>query len=313
MQSINPASIMFFRISPSPLVLLFMLPLASTIPAVPLGAEFVSKVLKPGIIGITRRRYAVFPAAVVAQVFAAPIAYIKRRIGQDKIKFNIFVFKFVIQKGIAQLQLGINAADGEVHSGQAQGRGVRFLPVNRNILDITLMIERQIFRSARTCRLSHSTRHRHALCMVPAFRQAVSRCLRVSRTVRLSCLRHRQTGRGSIHKHRPSKSCDLTGILPEADGADKIDQFTEPLFVKIRIGINLGNTPLSGGLIFSMASIASSTSLPISGCLARSCRYCQRAFSGTKKTIVGKIFVPYLPGLRLQIRLCLLSVFREDH
>ena len=52
------------------------------------GTEFMGEVLQPGIVGITHGRNAVFPAAVIAQVLAAPIADVEGRIGKDEIELS---------------------------------------------------------------------------------------------------------------------------------------------------------------------------------------------------------------------------------
>jgi hypothetical protein len=50
----------------------------------------------------------------------------------------------------------------------------------------------------------------------------------------------------------------------------------------------LGSTPLSDGLSRSMASIASSTSLPMAGWRALACKLDQRASCGTQKMLTAR-------------------------
>jgi hypothetical protein len=70
----------------------------------------------------------------------------------------------------------------------------------------------------------------------------------------------------------------------EFDGGDDVDEFAEALFVEAGAGVVLGRTPLRRGLSRSMATMASSTVLPMVGCLADDCRWGQRASAGTQKT-----------------------------
>ena len=87
--------------------------------------------LNPGKIGITRRRNAIFPPAVTCQLFAAPVAVVKRRIGEDIIRFEVRVG--IVQKRSFLIPLDLGAvyiADGQVHPAQAVGSFIAFLPVD---------------------------------------------------------------------------------------------------------------------------------------------------------------------------------------
>ena len=45
--------------------------------------------LHPGKVGVAGRRNAVFPSAVACQLFAAPVAVVKRRVGEDEVRFQV--------------------------------------------------------------------------------------------------------------------------------------------------------------------------------------------------------------------------------
>ena len=51
----------------------------------------MNKVLYPGKIGVTGRRYTILPPDIFFQVLAAPIAVIKVRVGEDKIRPQVLV------------------------------------------------------------------------------------------------------------------------------------------------------------------------------------------------------------------------------
>jgi len=51
----------------------------------------------------------------------------------------------VVQEGISQFQLGVDAADCQVHACQAQGGGVGLLPVDGKVFDAPLVVEHEFF------------------------------------------------------------------------------------------------------------------------------------------------------------------------
>ena len=63
---------------------------------------------------------AVFPADVVPKLVAAPVADIERRIGEG-IKSAFSPLPAVVQERIAKFDSGVNAANGQIHLGKAQG------------------------------------------------------------------------------------------------------------------------------------------------------------------------------------------------
>ena len=95
--------------------------------------EVVDEVLDPGEVGVARRRHAVHPALVVPEQLAAPVAVVERRVGEDVVGLEVGVA--VVVEGVAVGDLGVDAADGEVHLGQAPGRVVRLLAVDADVAD----------------------------------------------------------------------------------------------------------------------------------------------------------------------------------
>src|SRR2546430_2068400 len=79
--------------------------------------EVVNEVLHPGEVGVACRGHAVGPTLVVLQEFAAPVAVVEGRIGQHVVRLEIRVLIGV--EGVAVRDLRINAADREVHLGEA--------------------------------------------------------------------------------------------------------------------------------------------------------------------------------------------------
>src|SRR6059036_3554891 len=74
MQSTRSASIKALRISPSFEVCVDIEPFA---------------MLNPGVVGVVHRRHPEFPAHVLPQIFAAPIAHVERRVGENEIGLEV--------------------------------------------------------------------------------------------------------------------------------------------------------------------------------------------------------------------------------
>jgi len=61
--------------------------------------------LQPRKVGIARWRGAILPTGITAQLFTTPVTDIERRIGDDEIRFDIFVG--IVQKGYVIVNCGI--------------------------------------------------------------------------------------------------------------------------------------------------------------------------------------------------------------
>ncbi len=104
----------------------------------PVGARWLDEVLDPGEVGVARGRRAVDPALVVAQQLAAPVAVVEGRIGQDVVRLE--VREGVGVEAVALGDVGADAADGEVHVGQAPGRVVGLLAVDADVADAAAVL-----------------------------------------------------------------------------------------------------------------------------------------------------------------------------
>ena len=120
---------MALRISPSPDWFDDIEPLASTKPAMPGRREVVDEVLHPGEVGVAGGRRAVDCQRLSSlQQLAAPVAVVERRIGEDVVGLEVGVQ--VVVEGVGVRDLGVDAADGEVHLGQPPGGVVGLLAVD---------------------------------------------------------------------------------------------------------------------------------------------------------------------------------------
>ena len=197
----------------------------------------MGKVLQPGIVGVAGRRHAVFPADIIAQMLAAPVADIERRIGKDEVGLQVFML--IGKKGIAQLNAGINAANSQVHLGQTQGGGVGFLAIDGQVFDIALML----FNKALA--LDEHTARAAAAVINPAIIRFEHRDQDLDDALRgpeLPALLSFGIGEltQEIFIDPAQQVLGLMAVLTEADSADQVDKLAKALFVQFRVGIDLG-------------------------------------------------------------------------
>ena len=102
--------------------------------------------LNPGVVGVVHRRHPEFPAHVLPQVFAAPIAHVERRIGENEIGLEVGMQIRAEAVGVARAEIGVNAANGEIHPRQFPGGVVGFLPVNRDVAHASAVFFHEFFR-----------------------------------------------------------------------------------------------------------------------------------------------------------------------
>ena len=99
----------------------------------PRGREVMDEVLDPGVVGVVHRRDAVFPAGVFPKAFAAPVAHVEGRIGEDEIGAQVFVQVVVKTVRMLTAKVSVQSSDGQVHHGQPPGGGVGLLAVDGDV------------------------------------------------------------------------------------------------------------------------------------------------------------------------------------
>ena len=92
-------------------------------------------VLQPSIVCVADRRRAIFPAGILAQPFAAPVGDVERRIGEDIIEPQVFQLVLVEAALVVPSDVGVDAANREVHLAEPPRRVVALLTVDRDVAD----------------------------------------------------------------------------------------------------------------------------------------------------------------------------------
>src|SRR5690554_567587 len=100
--------------------------------------------LQPGVVGVAYGRYAELPARVFAQAVTAPVGDIKRRVGENVIEAQVTQFVLVEAALVVPANIGVDAAHGEVHLGQAPGGVVALLAVDGDVADATAMLQHEL-------------------------------------------------------------------------------------------------------------------------------------------------------------------------
>ena len=103
-------------------------------PRVPFGREVVDEVLHPGEVGVALGRDAVLPAHVV--VLAEPVGVVEGRIGEDVIGAEVGMQVAAEGVGVLGAEVGLDAAQGEIHHGEAAGGGVALLAVDADVAQL---------------------------------------------------------------------------------------------------------------------------------------------------------------------------------
>jgi hypothetical protein len=110
------------------------------------GGEVPEDVLQPGVVGIAHRRHAELPARVFAQAAAAPVGDVERRVGEDVVETQVAQFVLVEATFVVPANVGVDAAHGEVHLGQAPGGVVALLTVDGDVADAPAVFQHELFR-----------------------------------------------------------------------------------------------------------------------------------------------------------------------
>src|SRR6266404_5098266 len=98
----------------------------------------MDEMLNPRVVGVVHGWHPEFPAHVLPQVFAAPIAHVERRVGEDEIGLEVGMQILPETVGVARAEIGVNAANGEIHPRQfPSGGACARPPLPTNALDST--------------------------------------------------------------------------------------------------------------------------------------------------------------------------------
>ena len=92
-----------------------------------------NEMLHPREIGVRYRGRSEFPALIVLQEGASPVAVVKRRICQHIIGLKVGMQVMMKAIGMLSSEIAINTSDGEIHLRKPPGRMITLLAVNANL------------------------------------------------------------------------------------------------------------------------------------------------------------------------------------
>ena len=212
-------------------------------------SKMMDDVLNPGEIGIAGGRHTVFPAHVIAQPLATPIAHVERKIGQYIIGLEVFVQVAMERVGWFGTKIPLNATDGEIHPGQTPGGRIALLPKNADVADTPavgfdkfLALDEEA--ACTVARVVHSAlvRHQHG-------DQDFGHALR---GVKLPALLAFGAGKlaEKIFIDPPDDVLGTALLVAQADGGNEVNDAAEALFVQVRTGVFLGQHTFERWVVF---------------------------------------------------------------
>ncbi len=208
--------------------------------------EVVDEVLNPGEVGIALRRDAVLPADVV--VLAVPVGVVEGRVGEDVVGAEIGVDVAAEGVGLLGPEVGLEAAQGEIHDGQAAGGGVALLAINRDVAELAAVGFDEFLGL-------HEHAPGAAAGVVDAAlvrrEHADEEADDAARGVELAAIL--PLGAGELGQKvfiDPAENV-LGAVFPvaEADRADEVDEFAEAMFIEGGAGVVLGEDAFEARIV----------------------------------------------------------------
>ena len=197
----------------------------------------VDEVLHPGKVGIALRRHAKFPAHVI--IGAMPVGIIERRVGQNELGLEVFVEIAPEGVGLLGTEVGLNAANGQIHYGQASGGGIALLAVNGNVADAPAMGFHKFLRLH-----EHATGTTAGIVNAALVRRehpdqetddTIGR-IELTAVLALGAGEHGE----EVFVDPPQNVLRAIFFIAQTDGANDVDQLAEPGLVQTGAGIVLG-------------------------------------------------------------------------
>src|SRR5690349_1441202 len=247
-----------------------------------IGRKVVNEVLDPGEIGVAGGRNAEFPARVFFEAFAAPIAVVERRIGEDEIGFEVLVG--VVVKGTFAVpgDIGLDAADGEVHFAEAPGGLVGFLAVDAEVGAAAAVGFDEFFGLDEHAAGAAARVIDAAFVRLDHFDEELDDGLRGVEFATLFAFGGSELAE-EVFVHAAKNILGAAFLVSEADGADEIDEFAEAALIEGLASVVLGKHALEAGIFLFNGEHGVVEELADAG-LAAACSLSQRAALGTQKT-----------------------------
>ena len=194
----------------------------------------MDEVLYPGEIGVAPRGKAELPARVV--VFAEPVGVVEGRIGEHEVGAQIGMEIAPECVGLLFAEICFDAADGEVHHGEAARGGVAFLTVDADIAELAAVGFDEFFRL-----------HEHAAGTAAGIvNAAFVRSEHLDEKTHDALRRVELATFLSFGAREPAKEVFVDAAedvfravrsVAHADRADKVDEFAEAILVEGGTGV----------------------------------------------------------------------------
>ena len=278
----------------------------------------VEEVLHPGEVGVARRGRAVGPALVLAQQVAAPVAVVERRVGQHEVGPQ--VREAVVVEAVAVVNVGVDAADGQVHLGQPPRGVVRLLAVDADVAQPAAVGLHELLRlDEHAAGAAAGVVDAAAVGGQHLHQQPDDRGGRVELAALLAL------GAGELRQEVLVDAAEdvlrPAGRVPQADVADQVDELAEALLVQVGPGVLLGQHALERRVValdgrHGVVDRLADGRLPRFGPQPRPARLRRHPEDVGRPILIGVFGVGPLVAFRLQRRVALLEgvgdVLEED-
>src|SRR5579863_4669829 len=190
----------------------------------------MDEVLDPGEVSVARRRDAKFPANILGEAVAAPIAIVKGRIREDEIGLEVLM-RVVLERAFAVPgDIGLDAANGEVHFAETPRRLVGFLTVDAEVGAAAAVSFGKFFglhkhAAGATARVKDA-----AFVGFNHFDEELDDRLRRVKLAALLAFAGRELSE-EVFVHAAENVLRSAFLISEADGADEVDEFAETVLI----------------------------------------------------------------------------------
>src|SRR3989442_3524337 len=238
MQSTRSASMIAFRISPSPDWFADIEPFARTKPEIPPGARWWIMCWTQVKLAFPTGGTPYFHRTSSRRRSPAPVAHVEGRVRQDEVRSEIGVQVLVKGVSVVRAEVRFDPADRQVHLGEPPGRRVRLLAEDRDVADPAAVLAYELLALH-----EHPARAAAGVVHAPlvGFNHLDEQPDNAPGRVELAALLALRAGElaKEVLVDAPEDVLGPAVLVSQPNGRDQVDQLTESLFVECRAGVVL--------------------------------------------------------------------------
>ena len=255
-------------------------------------------VLQPGVVGVADGRYAEGPARVFAQAVAAPVGDVEGRVGEDVVEAQVAQLVLVEAAFVVPADVGVDAAHGQVHLGQAPGGVVALLAVDGDVADAPAVFEHELFALHEHAATAAAGVVDAALVGFEHLHQHLHHRMRGVELAAALALAACELAE-EVFVDAAEQVVGLSALFVHGDAGDQVDQLAQHQLVQRRAGVVLGQHALQGFVVLFDGAHGVVDQGADLGALGIGLQVRPARVLGHPEHVVGQVFVPVLGGLRI--------------